>query len=99
MHILRESKPSQKKPAIAEIKQAVRVLDEAKHCFYDSQDKTLLFFYSNADSNKRIAYVAVRLNHTIERFGTDNFVATINKISKDNYEGFIKNRKRYVKMR
>lgn len=89
-HIKRDGKPQIKEPAIDEIKNAVSVLDEAKHCYYDKDDNTLLYFYNKSSGSKMITYIAVKLDYTLKKFKTDNFVATITKIPFVNLKSMLK---------
>ena len=98
-HTLRDTKPNIKKPNIDEIKQAVNILDKAKHVYYDKKENTLLYFYDKVDDNNMITYIVVRLDYTLKKFKTDNFIATITKIPLINYKAIIKDKVRYKNMR
>ncbi|MCZ6135680.1 phage minor head protein [Campylobacter ureolyticus] len=99
-HTLRDTKPNTKKPNIDEIKQAVNILDKAKHVYYDKKENTLLYFYDKVDDNNNmITYIVVRLDYTLKKFKTDNFIATITKIPLINYKAIIKDKVRYKNMR
>lgn len=98
-HTLRDTKPNIKKPNIDEIKQAVNILDKAKHVYYDKKENTLLYFYDKVDDNNMITYIVVRLDYTLKKFKTDNFIATITKIPLINYKAIIRDKVRYKNMR
>jgi len=98
-HTLRDTKPNIKKPNIDEIKQAVNILDKAKHVYYDKKENTLLYFYDKVDDNNMITYIVVRLDYTLKKFKTDNFIATITKIPLINYKAIVKDKVRYKNMR
>lgn len=98
-HITRDSKPKIKEPNIDEIKAIVGVLDKASHVFYDTQEKTLLYFYSSLQNDKMVNYAAIHLDYVLKKFKTDNFVATISKMPAINYKGILKNKKRYKKIK
>lgn len=98
-HTLRDTKPNIKKPNIDEIKQAVNILDKAKHVYYDKKENTLLYFYDKVDDNNMITYIVVRLDYTLKKFKTDNFIATITKIPLINYKAIIKDKVGYKNMR
>lgn len=98
-HITRDSKPKHKEPNIDEIRAIVGVLDSAKHVFYDTQRKNLLYFYPSMQDDGMVNYVAVNLDYTLKKFKTDNFVATISKMPKINYRDITKNKSRYKKIK
>lgn len=89
-HTLRDTKPNIKKPNIDEIKQAVNILDKAKHVYYDKKENTLLYFYDKVDDNNMITYIVVRLDYTLKKFKTDNFIATITKAPFVNFKTLLK---------
>lgn len=89
-HIMRDTKPKNKKPNVAEIRGVVGVFDEAKHVFYDTKDKNLLFFYGSLQDDNMVNYAVIHLNYTLKKFKTDNFVATITKIPFKNLKTMLK---------
>lgn len=98
-HINRDSKPKAKKPNIDEIKAIVSVFDRAKHVYYDSQENVLLYFYSSLQQDKMVNYAVVRLDYVLKKFKSDNFIATISKMPDINYKGFLRDKKRYKRIR
>lgn len=97
-HINRDAKPQNRKPNANEIKAVVGVLDKAKHVFYDTENKNLIYFYESLQDDGTINYVAVNLDYVLKKFRTDNFIATISKMPKDSYKSIVKN-KRYIKIK
>lgn len=98
-HITRDGKPRYKEPNIDEIKAIVGVFDKARHVFYDTQEKVLLYFYNSLQDDKMVNYAAIHLDYVLKKFRTDNFIATISKIPTINYKGILKNKKRYKKIK
>lgn len=98
-HITRDSKPKGKEPNIDEIKAVVGVFDEAKRVFYDKKDNVLLYFYNSLQSNNMVNYAVVRLDYTLKKFKTDNFIATITRIPVENYKAILKDKKRYIRIK
>ena len=98
-HITRDSKPKGKEPNIDEIKAVVGVFDEAKRVFYDKKDNVLLYFYNSLQSDNMVNYAVVRLDYTLKKFKTDNFIATITRIPVENYKAILKDKKRYIRIK
>ena len=98
-HITRDSKPKGKEPNIDEIKAVVGVFDEAKRVFYDKKDNVLLYFYNSLQNDHMINYAVIRLDYTLKKFKTDNFIATITRIPVENYKAILKDKKRYIKIK
>ncbi len=98
-HITRDSKPKGKEPNIDEIKAVVGVFDEAKRVFYDKKDNVLLYFYNSLQNDNMVNYAVVRLDYTLKKFKTDNFIATITRIPVENYKAILKDKKRYIKIK
>lgn len=99
LHITRDSKPKGKEPNIYEIKAVVGVFDEAKRVFYDKKDNVLLYFYNSLQNDNMVNYAVVRLDYTLKKFKTDNFIATITRIPVENYKAILKDKKRYIKIK
>ena len=97
--ITRDSKPKGKEPNIDEIKAVVGVFDEAKRVFYDKKDNVLLYFYNSLQSDNMVNYAVVRLDYTLKKFKTDNFIATITRIPVENYKAILKDKKRYIRIK
>lgn len=98
-HITRDSKPKGKEPNINEIKAVVGVFDEAKRVFYDKKDNVLLYFYNSLQNDNMVNYAVIRLDYTLKKFKTDNFIATITRIPVENYKAILKDKKRYIKIK
>ena len=98
-HITRDSKPKGKEPNIDEIKAVVGVFDEAKRVFYDKKDNVLLYFYNSLQNDNMVNYAVVRLDYTLKKFKTDNFIATITRIPVENYKAILKDKKRYIRIK
>lgn len=98
-HITRDSKPKGKEPNIDEIKAVVGVFDEAKRVFYDKKDNVLLYFYNSLQDDHMINYAVIRLDYTLKKFKTDNFIATITRIPVENYKAILKDKKRYIRIK
>lgn len=98
-HITRDSKPKDKEPNIDEIKAIVGVFDKARHVFYDNQDKVLLYFYESFQNDGMVNCAVIRLEYTLKKFKTDNFIATISKIPLRNYKSVLSDKKRYKRLK
>ena len=98
-HITRDSKPKGKEPNIDEIKAVVGVFDEAKRVFYDKKDNVLIYFYNSLQNDNMVNYAVIRLDYTLKKFKTDNFIATITRIPVENYKAILKDKKRYIKIK
>lgn len=98
-HITRDSKPKGKEPSIDEIKAVVGVFDEAKRVFYDKKDNVLLYFYNSLQNDSMVNYSVIRLDYTLKKFKTDNFIATITRIPIENYKAILKDKKRYIRIK
>lgn len=98
-HITRDSKPKGKEPNIDEIKAVVGVFDEAKRVFYDKKDNVLLYFYNSLQNDNMVNYAVFRLDYTLKKFKTDNFIATITRIPVENYKAILKDKKRYIRIK
>lgn len=98
-HITRDSKPKGKEPNIDEIKAVVGVFDEAKRVFYDIRDNVLLYFYNSLQNDNMVNYAVIRLDYTLKKFKTDNFIATITRIPVENYKAILKDKKRYIRIK
>lgn len=98
-HITRDGKPKGKEPNIDEIKAVVGVFDEAKRVFYDKKDNVLLYFYNSLQNDHMINYAVIRLDYTLKKFKTDNFIATITRIPVENYKAILKDKKRYIRIK
>ena len=98
-HITRDSKPKGKEPNIDEIKAVVGVFDEAKRVFYDKKDNVLLYFYNSLQNDNMVNYAVIRLDYTLKKFKTDNFIATITRIPVENYKAILKDKKRYIRIK
>lgn len=98
-HITRDSKPKGKEPNVDEIKAVVGVFDEAKRVFYDKKDNVLLYFYNSLQNDNMVNYAVIRLDYTLKKFKTDNFIATITRIPVENYKAILKDKKRYIRIK
>lgn len=78
-HITRDTKPKAKEPNIDEIKETAKVLNEAKHLYFDLEHNNLIYFYCSLQNDIMVNYIAVNLNYTLKNFKTDNFIVTIGK--------------------
>ena len=99
LHITRDSKPKGKEPNIDEIKAVIGVFDEAKRVFYDKKDNVLLYFYNSLQNDNMVNYAVIRLDYTLKKFKTDNFIATITRIPVENYKAILKDKKRYIRIK
>ena len=91
-HILRDTKPKIKEPNMQELKSIVAVLDEAKHCYYDTGHENLIYYYPSSQEDKMLNYVAVDLNYELKKFKTSNFVVSVGKIPFVNFKTTLKKR-------
>ena len=98
-HLKRDSKPKDKEPNADEIKAIVDVLDKARHCYYNPQENALYYFYPTMQNDNMVNYALIRLNYTLAKFRTDNFVISIDKIPFENFNTTIRDKKRYKKIR
>ena len=98
-HIIRDGKPKDKEPSVDEIKAVVGVFDEAKRVFYDKRDNVLLYFYNSLQNDSMVNYSVIRLDYTLKKFKTDNFIATITRIPIENYKAILKDKKRYIRIK
>ena len=98
-HITRDGKPKEKEPSVNEIKAVVGVFDEAKRVFYDKRDNVLLYFYNSLQNDSMVNYSVIRLDYTLKKFKTDNFIATITRIPIENYKAILKDKKRYIRIK
>lgn len=98
-HITRDGKPKDKEPSVNEIKAVVGVFDEAKRVFYDKRDNVLLYFYNSLQNDSMVNYSVIRLDYTLKKFKTDNFIATITRIPIENYKAILKDKKRYIRIK
>ncbi len=46
-----------------------------------------------------VNYAVVRLDYVLKKFKSDNFIATISKMPDINYKGFLRDKKRYKRIR
>ena len=98
-HITRDGKPKDKEPSVNEIKAVVGVFDKAKRVFYDKRDNVLLYFYNSLQNDSMVNYSVIRLDYTLKKFKTDNFIATITRIPIENYKAILKDKKRYIRIK
>lgn len=97
-HIFRDTKPEAKKPTPLEAKQVVKILDEAKHCFYDHTNENIVYYAPSQEKDK-ILSVSINLDFVLRKFNTDNYMATITKIPKQTYRSILSNNELYTRLK
>lgn len=98
-HMLRDTKPELKEPVVAEIKQTIKVLDEAKHCYFDWDNDNIIYFYPSLRGDGMVNCLILRTDHILKKFRTDNFVITINRVKDIDFRSMIKDKERYKRLR
>ncbi|EAH4759367.1 hypothetical protein B6P00_06500 [Campylobacter jejuni] len=67
-----------------EIKQIVKVLDEAKEVYWDTKEESLVYFFDDLKNSKKVNKIIIRPDYKLKKFGKTNAVITLGKVEKDN---------------
>lgn len=65
-----------------EMKQIVKVLDEAKEIYWDTKEKSLIYFFDDLKDNQKVNKIIVRPDFKLKKFGKTNAVITLGKVDK-----------------
>ncbi|ENI8528049.1 hypothetical protein ABZZ98_001704 [Campylobacter jejuni] len=77
-----------------EIKQIVKVLDEAKEVYWDNANNSLLYFFEDKKDASRINKIVITPDYKLKKFGKTNAIVTLGKV-----EAINKDNKIYIKIR
>ncbi|ENT7239579.1 hypothetical protein ACE645_001847, partial [Campylobacter coli] len=77
-----------------EIKQIVKVLDEAKEVYWDNANNSLLYFFEDKKDASRINKIVITPDYKLKKFGKTNAIVTLGKV-----EAINKDNKTYIKIR
>ncbi|ECL6338393.1 hypothetical protein FTL54_02280 [Campylobacter jejuni] len=69
--------------SVDEIKQIVKVLDEAKEVYWDKKEKSLIYFFDDLRNSKKVNKIIIRPDYQLKKFGKTNAVITLGKVDKD----------------
>lgn len=72
--------------SVDEIKQIVKVLDEAKEVYWDNKEKSLVYFFDDLKNSKKVNKIIIRVDYKLKKFGKTNAVITLGKVDKDTKE-------------
>ncbi|BEK34070.1 hypothetical protein RLQ69_000419 [Campylobacter jejuni] len=70
--------------SVDEIKQIVKVLDEAKEVYWDTKEESLVYFFDDLKNSKKVNKIIIRPDYKLKKFGKTNAVITLGKVEKDN---------------
>lgn len=68
---------------VEEIKQIVKVLDEAKEVYWDNKEESLVYFFDDLKNNQKVNKIIIRPDFKLKKFGKTNAVITLGKVDKD----------------
>ncbi|HDZ5026049.1 TPA: hypothetical protein RTG31_001198 [Campylobacter jejuni] len=77
-----------------EIKQIVKILDEAKEVYWDDVNNSLLYFFEDKKEASRINKIVITPDYKLKKFGKTNAIVTLGKVDARN-----KNEGNYIKIR
>ncbi|EAK0373056.1 hypothetical protein YO71_03670 [Campylobacter jejuni] len=80
--------------SVDEIKQIVKVLDEAKEVYWDNANNSLLYFFKDKKDASRINKIVITPDYKLKKFGKTNAIVTLGKV-----EAINKDNKTYIKIR
>ncbi|MFY4766648.1 phage minor head protein [Campylobacter sp. GB48] len=69
--------------SVDEIKQIVKVLDEAKEVYWDKKEESLVYFFDDIKNSKKVNKIIIRPDYKLKKFGKTNAVITLGKVDKD----------------
>ncbi|EAK9856957.1 hypothetical protein XK07_02265 [Campylobacter lari] len=69
--------------SVDEIKQIVKVLDEAKEVYWDKKEESLVYFFDDMKNSKKVNKIIIRPDYKLKKFGKTNAVITLGKVDKD----------------
>ncbi|WP_283803433.1 phage minor head protein [Campylobacter coli] len=69
-----------------EIKQIVKVLDEAKEVYWDTKEESLVYFFDDLKNSKKVNKIIIRPDYKLKKFGKTNALVTLGKVDKDTKE-------------
>lgn len=69
-----------------EIKQIVKVLDEAKEVYWDTKEESLVYFFDDLKNSKKVNKIIIRPDYKLKKFGKTNALITLGKVDKDTKE-------------
>ncbi|HHP0356111.1 TPA: phage minor head protein [Campylobacter lari subsp. concheus] len=70
--------------SVDEIKQIVKVLDEAKEVYWDKKEESLVYFFDDIKNSKKVNKIIIRPDYKLKKFGKSNAVITLGKVEEDN---------------
>ncbi|WP_139452497.1 phage minor head protein [Campylobacter armoricus] len=70
--------------SVDEIKQIVKVLDEAKEVYWDKKEESLVYFFDDIKNSKKVNKIIIRPDYKLKKFGKTNAVITLGKVEEDN---------------
>ncbi|EGF1229271.1 hypothetical protein IB030_000788 [Campylobacter jejuni] len=68
--------------SVDEIKQIVKVLNEAKEVYWDKKEKSLIYFFDDLRNSKKVNKIIIRPDYQLKKFGKTNAVITLGKVDK-----------------
>lgn len=68
---------------VEEIKEIVKVLEEAKEVYWDTKEKSLIYFFDDKQDTSKVNKIIIRPNYNLKKFGKTNAVITLGKVNKD----------------
>lgn len=86
-HGILHVRPARKGPynqalRIDELRQIVRVLDEAKEVSVDKKSGSIIFWFEDKKDQTKINKIAVSVDYNLKKFGVSNYVITVGKVEK-----------------
>ncbi len=67
---------------IEEILKIPEVLQRAEDVVFDTENKNVIFWFSDGGDEDKINKVVIHLNYKIKKFGTENYTITVGKIGR-----------------
>ncbi|PZT47113.1 hypothetical protein B6S12_10805, partial [Helicobacter valdiviensis] len=68
---------------VEEIKEIVKVLEEAKEVYWDSANNSLLYFFEDKKDSSKVNKIIIRPDYNLKKFGKTNAIITLGKVDKD----------------
>lgn len=75
---------------IEEIRQIVDVLDNIDNAYIDIKHNNLIFIFDDVDDINKVNYIPVELIRKIKKFDTENYIITLDKRNRKNFEADLK---------
>ncbi len=83
---------------VEEMREIVDILDDDNNAYIDTKHNNLVYIFEDKEDSSKINYIPIELDKKIKKFEKDNYVITLDKNKKVQFEDDLE-KKRFIKVK